>query len=369
MVSSSRVSQNFVTMSREWAEVGPLPVLVSGAAIPMMDVRSLISGKIFSRIPVSNRESGILFYLGSDKSRCIMRRRPHVTDGTTLWQICLLFLAVLMSTVSADDSTNSLSQGLVFYASFDDGTDANLSTDSGWIHTADSMARKTVQQGNHRKDVTVAKGAGRFGDSLRFTAVSRQVLLYKGVNVEYREKDWSGTVAFWLKLDPNKDLKPGYCDPIQITDKKWNDAAMWVDFDKDLPRDFRLGVFPNYRLWNPNDTPDAKIPSSQRPWIRVENPPFNREKWTHVAWTFANVNSDDDVDATVALYLDGTSQGTLRRPLRFDWKPDDVAIFLGINYVGDFDDLVIFNRALSAPEIRQLGKAPAGGLKALRQEP
>ena len=64
MASVSRVSQNFVTMSREWAEVGPLPVLVSGAAIPMMDVRSLISGKIFSRIPASNRESGILFLLG-----------------------------------------------------------------------------------------------------------------------------------------------------------------------------------------------------------------------------------------------------------------------------------------------------------------
>lgn len=253
-----------------------------------------------------------------------------------------------------------MSRGLVFHASFDDVTDANLSTDDGWIHTADTIARETVQEGNHRRDVSIVKGAGRFGDALRFSAVSKQVLLYKGINVGYRTKDWSGTVAFWLKLNPDEDLKPGFCDPIQITDKKWNDAAMWVDFDKELPRDFRLGVFPDYRFWNADDLPYDSIPSEKRPWVPVQNPPFSRSKWTHVAWTFEHINSSKDADATVVLYLDGRSQGTLKRPLRFTWNPENVAILLGINYVGDFDDLVIFNRPLNAAEIRQLGKAPRG---------
>ncbi len=128
---------------------------------------------------------------------------------------------------------------------------------------------------------------------------------------------------------------------------------MWVDFDKELPRDFRLGMFPDYRFWKADDLPYANIPSGKRPWIPVENPPFSRMKWTHVAWTFEHINSGEDVAAIVVLYLDGRSQGMLKRPLRFTWNPDNVAILLGINYVGDFDDLVIFNRPLSAAEIRQ----------------
>lgn len=271
--------------------------------------------------------------------------------------LALLPFAVAATTASAEPPVVDVSRGVVFYASFDDVTDANLSTDDGSIHTADTLERKSVRKGNHRNDVTIVKGAGRFGDALRFKDVSKQVLLYKGVNVGYRRKDWSGTVAFWLRLSPDNDLKAGFCDPIQITDKKWNDAAMWVDFDKELPRDFRLGVFPDYRFWNPDDVPYAKVPPDKRPSIPVQKPPFSREKWTHVAWTFEHVNADED--AVVVLYLDGKSQGTLKRPLRFTWDPEKVAILLGINYIGDFDDLVIYDRPLNVAEIRQLGRQAA----------
>lgn len=290
-----------------------------------------------------------------------MKSQAHAKGRTFRWPLFFLLVAALMAKASAQDTTVDLSKGLVFYASFDDDTDADLSADDGRIHTADTLARESVQERNHRTDVTIVKGAGRFGGALRFGAVSKQVLFYKGINADYRRKDWSGTVAFWLKLDPNKDLKPGFCDPIQITDKKWNDAAMWVDFDKELPRDFRLGMFPDYGFWNADDLPYESISSEKRPWIPVENPPFSRTKWTHVAWTFEHINSGDGVDATVVLYLDGKPQGTLKRPLRFTWDPDHVGILLGINYVGDFDDLVIYDRSLSPAEIRQLGRAPAGG--------
>ena len=65
-------------------------------------------------------------------------------------------------------------------------------------------------------------------------------------------KDWSGTVSFWLRLDPDKDLEPGYADPIQITDKKWDDASFFVDFTKDdKPRHFRLGIYSDLKVWNP----------------------------------------------------------------------------------------------------------------------
>ena len=99
--------------------------------------------------------------------------------------------------------------------------------------------------------------AGRYGGSMRFVdPKAKAVVLYKGENnVAYASDGWSGSVSIWLQLDPAKDLAPGYSDPIQITDKKWNDASLFLDFTKDNPRDFRLGVFSDLAFWNPDDTP------------------------------------------------------------------------------------------------------------------
>ena len=39
-------------------------------------------------------------------------------------------------------------------------------------------------------------------------------------------------------------LEPGFCDPVQITPRAWNDAAFFVEFEKrpeSIP--FRLGVY------------------------------------------------------------------------------------------------------------------------------
>jgi hypothetical protein len=88
----------------------------------------------------------------------------------------------------------------------------------------------------------------------------------------------------WLRLSPDEDLKPGYCDPLQITDKEWNNSAFFIDFDKDLPRVFRLGVFPDFKTWNPQNTPWEQIAAGDRPMVPVARPPFQRTAWTHVAW-------------------------------------------------------------------------------------
>ena len=34
--------------------------------------------------------------------------------------------------------------------------------------------------------------------------------------LNYNDRNWSATVSVWLRLDPDKDLEPGYCDPVQI---------------------------------------------------------------------------------------------------------------------------------------------------------
>ncbi len=253
-----------------------------------------------------------------------------------------------------------LARALIFLAPFDGQMNAQIGRDP-MLCTAETLARDVIQTGNTRTDVVLAKAAGRFGDALRFTdSGTPKVTMFRGINAGYEEKNWSGTVSFWLKLDPDKDLKPGYCDPIQITDKTWNDAAFFVDFDKDVPRVFRLGVFPNYKSWNPADTPWEKIAIEKRPMVHVAKPPFARTEWTHVAWTFQNLNAADGSAGTATLYLNGKSQGSLKSPMSFAWSPEKTAIMLGIAYIGDFDELAIFNRSLNDTEMQQLFQLPEG---------
>lgn len=279
------------------------------------------------------------------------------------------FYCFATTAVSAADKDDLL-RALIFHCSFDDTTDVNLFTaqGDGWIYTADSAARKNVRQGNYRKDVSIAKGAGRYGDCLRFKGKSKQVLFYKATpDMFYPRPNWSGAVSFWLKLDPDKDLPKGFCDPLQITANKWNDAAFFVDFDKTLPRDFRLGVFSNYARWNPKDTKWEDVPESDRPLVTVKKPPFSRDKWTHVAFSFTDINPKDGAGSTAQLYLNGELQGEIKKPLHFEWAKPNAAqgelgavIMLGINYVGDFDDLIIFRRGLTAEEIGVLYRLPDG---------
>ena len=252
-----------------------------------------------------------------------------------------------------------LAQSLIFHAPFDGGPDAVKAADPS-IYTAETLERKSVRPGNHRTDVSIAMGAGKYGDAIRFSDNLPQVLFFQGSNAGFKKANWSGTVSFWLKLNPDKDLKPGYCDPIQITDKTWNNAAFFVDFDKELPRTFRLGVFPDYKSWNPKDTPWEKIEVSERPMVPVANPPFSASEWTHVVYTFDNVNATNGSEATATLYLNGKPQGSLKRPMMFSWDPSTAAIMIGLSYIGDFDDLAIFDRTLTADEVIVLHGLPDG---------
>jgi hypothetical protein len=280
---------------------------------------------------------------------------PHVIP-------VFLLLSVIASgnPAQAQDSQSSLLDGRIFAANFDRSEDAGLfpAGGDGKIYTADSLGLNSILPGNHINEVRIAKGAGRFGDALQFTAKTRQVLLFKGsANGIHPQDNWSGTVSVWMKLNPDMDLPPGFCDPIQITSKKWNDASFFIDFDKELPRDFRLGVFSDYDFWNPNDTKFEDVPVTARPMITVAKPPFDSDDWTHVVFTFRKINSDDGM-STATLYLNGESQGSLSQPLQFTWtktesRPDAAIIMLGINYVGFMDNLSIWDRALSADEVRR----------------
>jgi hypothetical protein len=277
-----------------------------------------------------------------------------VSRLTCLPYVLLLGNFVVSTSQGQEPSLAAVRNSLRFHASFDGSGDASLAQGDPKIYTVESLARKQWTAGITRKDVTIAKGEGKFGDCLRFGKKSPQVICFQGEAMPYQAKDWSGTVSFWMRLDPDKDLEPGYCDPIQITEKAWNDAALFVDFDKDLPRDFRLGVFSDLKAWNPTNVDWEKWPIEKRPMVTVKKPGFTREAWKHVAFTFQGINATGNQLGQSTLYLDGESMGTLNQPLTFTWDPKNVAIMLGIEYIGDIDELMIFDRALAPDEIGTL---------------
>ena len=276
--------------------------------------------------------------------------------------MCFLFIAFFASRAAAQSLSTTrevLTEVLHFHAPFDGDANATVSAGKGLIVTADSMDRNMLMPGIHRTDVTIATGEGKFKDCLRFAGRAKEVICFAGTEMHYAEKDWSGSVSMWMRLDPDKDLLPGYCDPLQITQHAWNNGAFFVDFDKDLPRDFRLGVFSDLKHWNPEEIPWEQWPIEKRPMVTVKNPPFSRSDWTHVVFTFDNINSSSESPSVASLYLNGKLQGALRQSLVYKWDLSKVAIMLGIEYIGDLDDLMIFRRAITPEEVTFLYKSSA----------
>jgi hypothetical protein len=98
----------------------------------------------------------------------------------------------------------------------------------------------------------------------------------------------------------------------------------------------------------------------------VLKPPFGRDKGTHVVMTFTRFNTGRD-DAVANLYLNGKLEGTIQKRVQtFTWDPSKAAIMLGLSYIGLFDDLAVFDRALTAEEVLLLHRLD-GGVSALRR--
>ncbi|MFN7922414.1 MAG: LamG domain-containing protein [Bryobacteraceae bacterium] len=243
---------------------------------------------------------------------------------------------------------------LTFRATFDGGPDAVVAKGDKRIWSAASYKEQaSAQPGLSVPGVELDPKAGRKGGALRFKKKNTQALFYKAQgNVAFNPSGWTGTISFWLSLDPETDLEPGYCDPLQVTDKAFNDSAIWVDFTKDdKPRHFRLGVFGELTKWNPQNIAADKNPDFAKRLVVVTKTPFAKGKWTHVVITHEALGSGK---GTANLYLDGKLQGSSAIGESFAWDMAKGAIRLGVSYVGLFDDISIYDRALTAKEVASL---------------
>lgn len=280
--------------------------------------------------------------------------------------VCLLSIGATTPT-SAEDHFHP-DDHLLFLTTFDDTVDVNLfgrDNDAGWIYTAESTKRVTTLMMNRCESVTIAKGEGKLRDCLRFAEKTRRVLFYQASpNLPLPKHNWSGSIAFWLKPNMTR-LGPQASYPLQWCDGDWERGGFFLRFPNVSRGRFQFGVV---TAKPEGGNPEAagrlelgQLPAKSSRIVSIEYAPFASDKWTAVAFTFDGVNVDGPGVSTARLYLDGRLVGQISAPLRIEWMhPDqrnveqDAAVFLGINYVGDIDDLRIYNKALMPREIQLL---------------
>lgn len=258
----------------------------------------------------------------------------------------------------------SLRQALLFHASFDHGLDADFAVGPRGFSNAPSLKEREAAQAGLPAggEVQIAANQGVFGNALRFTRRESPLVFFSAErNAGYQPHHWNGSVSFWLRVDPKAELAPGYCDPIQITPRSWNDAAFFVEFEKrtnDIP--FRLGIYPDLTVWNPTNRRWEDMTPAEKPLLTVPNPPFSGSRWTHVLFTFENFNTGHS-DGVAHLYLNGVLAGAISpRQQTFTWDEAKALIMLGVGYLGLWDELAIFNRALTPDEVGVVYRLPGG---------
>ena len=256
-----------------------------------------------------------------------------------------------------------LKDHVLFYSSFDGKLSADIAGGDAMIYTAENYKKAAeAKKGLNDLNVVLAKGKGLSGDAIHFKEAKTAAVFYKAYkNVGYNNTSWSGTISFWLRLDPNKDLAPNYCDPICITDSKWSDAGLWVDFTDHDPRQFRLGAMGDIAVWDPDN--DSDETDWNKRTVTVNPSPFQSKIWTHVAMVFSKVNTK--TEAEFKLYINGKFQGVVKDindP--FTWEAENGKIMLGLGYIGLMDELSIFDKALDVNEVKSV-YGLKNGLKSL----
>ncbi len=264
-----------------------------------------------------------------------------------------------------------ISDALTFHVSFDEGTTADFALGDPKMYTAKASyvnsKRKLdgLQQGMNDPNHRITAGKGRFGNAFEFGKKSNTVIFFKSKdNIAYNPQHWSGSISFWLSVDPSKDLD-GYTDPIQITDASFNDASIWVDFTDDDPPGFRLGVIGDKSAWTLDTLNSSFLEEFEKRLVSIKEPQFSRSTWTHIVIAHEGLGT---VNSWASLYLNGQKIGTIRGiDDPFTWDLEQSNIFLGLGFTGLMDELSIFNKPLTEEQVLELYQLKEGIKSLIRQ--
>jgi hypothetical protein len=258
-----------------------------------------------------------------------------------------------------------LAKAVSFYASFDSAVKGDFG--GGEVTPSTRFNHKTekgafvFEKGFPQSAFRIAPGKGIAGGALEAVDVlpdnGRIFFPAKG-NIAYKKGGWNGALSMWINHDPDTQLKTGFCDPVQITQKGAGNGGIWFDFNDAKPnRNLRMGAFPAVEEGKP---PIKESREAFSPMIWVDRPGFKVGDWHHVALVWRNFDSGKN-DASAALYIDGKLMGEIKKdyPISMDWDLDRTGIYVAVSYIGLLDEFALFNRALTEEEIGILRSQPA----------
>ncbi|HKI37327.1 MAG TPA: GDSL-type esterase/lipase family protein [Gemmataceae bacterium] len=268
------------------------------------------------------------------------------------------------------DGGGDLAKAVSFYASFDEEVRGDVGGGGLTLRTRSGFPDKgtvTFEEGFNSKVFRIAKNKGVSGGALEVSDVlpnnGRVFFPVKG-HLAYKKGGWGGAVSVWCNTDPNTLLKTKFCDPIQITQKGASNGGIWFDFNDARPRDLRHGSFPALaEAEKPMSEDDPKAPM-----VRLPKIDWKAGDWHHVVLSWKNFDSGKP-DAVSALYIDGQLIGEVKdRAIAMGWDAEKAGVYVGVNYIGLLDELALFNRALTAAEVKELQAKP-GLLSSLKKTP
>jgi hypothetical protein len=272
----------------------------------------------------------------------------------------ILLLLFAVSTLQAQ-GTDALRKAVTLYASFDKSPEADFARGMGVLSTRfnheTEQGKFVFEKGFDAKIYRIAKEKGIAGGALDPTDVlprNGRVYFPAKDHLAFKKGGWSGAVSVWCNTDPNTTLKTKFCDPIQITQKGANDGGIWFDFNDAKPRDMRMGVFPAIV----QGVKPATEADADAPMVRVPKVDWKAGQWHHVVLSWKNLDSGK-ADAVASMYVDGKHIGDVKdRPIAMGWDIDKAGIYVAVNYLGLLDELAVFERDLTAAEVKLLHEQP-----------
>jgi hypothetical protein len=149
-------------------------------------------------------------------------------------------------------------------------------------------------------------------------------------------------------------FKSRFCDPLQITHKGAHNGAIWFDFNNAKPRDMRMGTFPAVA----EGQKSVSESDSKAPIVWVKNVGFKADDWHHVALTWENFDTHKK-DGHTSLYIDGKLIGEVKdQAIAMEWDLGKTGVYVVVSYIGLYDELALFNRALTTEEVGRLARNP-----------
>jgi hypothetical protein len=180
-------------------------------------------------------------------------------------------------------------KAVTFYASFDEavkgdvgGGELNLGT--RYPHPTEK-GQYVFEKGINASVMKIAPGKGVAGGAFEATdVVPKNGWLYfpaKG-NLAYKKDGWFGSLSVWCNTDLHRFIKAKLCDPVQITQKGYDNGALWFDFNDAKPRDLRFGAF-TARPEGQKAVPES---DSKAPLVRAPGVAWQAGEGHHVVLRF-----------------------------------------------------------------------------------